>query len=108
SNVTSSTANGAYKAATLIPITVSFTETVNVVTTGGTPTLALNSGGTASYASGSGTSTLTFNYTVQTGENSSDLDYTSTVALALNGGTIKDQKANNATLTLPTPGAAGS
>ena len=56
----------------------------------GTPQLALNSGGTASYTSGSGTSTLTFTYTVAAGQNSPKLDYTSTSALTLNGGTIFD------------------
>ena len=36
------------------------------------------------------------------------LDYASTTALALSGGTIVDGNDNNAILTLPTPGAAGS
>src|SRR5262249_44954698 len=41
--------------------------------------------------------------------NSADLDYTSTSALTLNGGTIKDQAtSSDAVLTLPAPGAAGS
>ena len=60
-----------------------FSEAVTVT---GTPQLALNSGGTASYSSGSGTSTLTFTYTVAAGQNSPTLDYTSTTALTLNGG----------------------
>ena len=62
----------------------------------------------ATYASGSGTSTLTFDYTVQAGDNVATLDYTATSALTLNGGTIADPAANNATLTLASPGAAGS
>src|SRR5207245_4139917 len=99
-NVASPTANGSYKAGSLIVITVAFSEAVTVTPT---PNLALNSGGTANYVSGSGTGTLTFNYTVQAGENSPDLDYTSTTALS---GTIKDAQGNNATLTLPSPGAA--
>src|SRR5207245_2549328 len=37
-----------------------------------------------------------------------DLDYHDTTALAPNAGTIKDPATNNATLTLATPGAAGS
>ena len=74
----------------------------------GTPLLALNSGGNASYSSGSGTSTLTFTYTVANGQNSPHLDYTSTGALTLNGGTIKDVVNNAANLNLPSPGAAGS
>src|SRR5690606_28685067 len=52
--------------------------------------------------------TLTFNYTVQSGDVSADLDYTSTTSLALNSGTIRDAAGNNATLTLATPGAANS
>jgi hypothetical protein len=104
-NVTSTTANGTYGAGAVIAITATFSETVNVT---GTPQLSLNSGGTASYSSGSGTATLTFTYTVAAGQNSPDLDYTSTSALALNGGTIKDGALNSATLILPAPGAAGS
>ena len=60
------------------------------------------------YYSGSGTSTLTFNYKVLAGDTSNDLDYASTTALALNGGTIRDAAGNNAILTLPTPGSANS
>src|SRR5262249_55835533 len=56
-NVTSTTADGTYTVGASIAITVTFTEAVLVT---GTPQLALNSGGTASYSSGSGTSTLTF------------------------------------------------
>ena len=60
------------------------------------------------YASGSGSNTLTFNYTIADGQNSSDLDYASTSALALNSGTIKDVAGNGATLTLASPGASNS
>jgi hypothetical protein len=105
SNVTSPTANGTYGIGATITITITFSE---VVTVTGAPDLALNSGGTAKYNSGSGTNTLTFTYVVAVGQNSSDLDYTSTTALTLNGGTIKDLAGNAATLTLAAPGAAGS
>ncbi|WP_293299218.1 autotransporter-associated beta strand repeat-containing protein, partial [Pedobacter sp. UBA4863] len=108
SSVTSSTANGTYKAGDVISIQVNFSENVTVT---GTPQLTLETGTTdrvVNYASGSGTSTLTFTYIVQAGDTSSDLDYTSTSALALNSGTIKDGAGNNATLTLPSPGAANS
>jgi hypothetical protein len=107
-NVTSTDANGIYSAGSVITITIEFSETVTVT---GTPQLTLETGTTdriASYSSGSGTSTLVFTYTVQAGDTSSDLDYVSTSALALNGGTIKDAENNNASLTLPSPGAAGS
>ena len=72
----------------------------------GTPTLALNSAGTASYTSGSGTSTLTFAYTVASGNNSGDLNYTSTSALALSGGGITDANGASALLTLPATGSS--
>ena len=62
----------------------------------------------ANYYSGSGTSTLRFDYKVRAGDTSSDLDYASTTALALNGGTIRDVSGNNAVLTLPVPGGANS
>jgi hypothetical protein len=104
-NLTSTTANGTYTVGALIPITITFSKLVNVT---GSPQLALNSGGTASYSSGRGTTILTFNYTVATGQSSSKLDATSTTALSLNGGTITDAASQAATLTLPTPGAAGS
>jgi hypothetical protein len=104
-NVTSTAANGAYGLGSTLSITVTFSSTV-VVT--GTPQLALNSGGTASYAAGSGTATLTFVYTVAAGQNSPRLDYTSSGALTLNGGTIMDTSNNGVDLALPAPGAAGS
>src|SRR4051812_14126777 len=62
----------------------------------------------ANHCSGTGTNTLTFNYTVQAGDTSSDLDYVATTSLTLNGGTIKDAATNDATRALAAPGAAGS
>ncbi|RYE20461.1 MAG: T9SS type A sorting domain-containing protein, partial [Sphingobacteriales bacterium] len=108
SGVNSSTANGTYKIDDVISIQVNFSATVTVT---GTPQLTLETGTTdrtINYISGSGTSTLSFSYTVQAGDISSDLDYTSTTALTLNGGTISDGSGNNAVLTLSTPGAANS
>jgi hypothetical protein len=105
SSVSATTANGSYKAGQVIVVTVAFTSAVTVT---GTPTIALNSGGTASYVSGSGNATLTFNYTISGGETNADLDYNSTSSLALSGGTIKDASSNNALLTLPTVGGANS
>ena len=43
------------------------------VTVSGTPALLLNDGGTATYASGSGTQALTFLYTVPANQGTSDL-----------------------------------
>jgi len=103
--VTSSTPSGTYGVAATITITIGFSEAVIVT---GTPQLALNSGGTANFSGGSGTSTLTFTYVVAAGQNGSRLDYTSTTALTLNGGSIADIANNAANLTLASPGAAGS
>ncbi|SHH07585.1 hypothetical protein SAMN04488522_1131, partial [Pedobacter caeni] len=104
-SVNSSTANGSYKAGAVINVTLNFSEAITVT---GTPQLALNSGATANYASGTGTSSLAFTYSVQPTDASPDLDYTSTAALSLNGGTLKDAAGNDATLTLAAPGAANS
>jgi len=108
SGISSTTSNGSYKSGGVITIIVTFSESV-VVT--GTPQLTLETGATdtpVDYASGSGTNTLTFTYTVTSGNTSSDLDYASTTALALNGGSIKDATGNNAILTLVSPGGTGS
>ena len=107
-SVSSSTANGSYKVGTSISIQVNFSVAVNVT---GTPQLTIETGVTArvlNYASGSGSTALSFNYTVQAGDASADLDYVSANSLALNGGTIRDASSVNATLTLPNPSASGS
>ncbi len=104
-NVTSSTPGGTYGMPSLISIQVSFSGTVTVT---GAPQLALNSNGRANYTSGSGSATLNFTYAIGATDSSSHLDYASTGALTLNGGTIKDAAGNNANLTLPAPGTAGS
>ncbi|MDP5192161.1 hypothetical protein, partial [Rheinheimera baltica] len=106
--VSASTANGTYKFGDVISVEVNFDEAVLVT---GTPQLTLETGTTdrtINYASGSGSSTLAFSYTVQAGDSTADLDYVATNSLALNGGTIRDAAANNATLTMPSPGAANS
>ena len=107
-NVTSTTSDGTLKVGDVAAITVTFSEAVTVT---GTPQLTLSTGSSdavVNYASGSGGTTLTFNYTVASGHTSTDLDYASTSALALNGGTINDAAGNAATLTLASPGASGS
>lgn len=109
SNVTSSPTSGAYKLGQTVTIHVVFSEAVTVAS--GTPQLTLETGATdrtINYVSGSPGTTLVFTYTVQAGDTASDLDYTGTTALALNGATIRDVVAHNATLTLATPGASGS
>ncbi|MCV3737934.1 Ig-like domain-containing protein, partial [Rhizobium sp. TRM96647] len=108
SSVTASSPDDYYKVGDVITITVSFDQTVDVT---GTPQLLLETGFTdrvVNYVSGSGTDTLTFAYTVQTGDTSADLDYVSTTALTLNGGTVSNADGTHAILTLPSPGTAGS
>ncbi|MHA1103604.1 Ig-like domain-containing protein, partial [Kosakonia cowanii] len=110
-SITSGTANGVYGIGSTIFVNVNFNAAVTVDTTGGTPTLLLETGSVdrlATYVSGSGTDTLVFSYKVQSGDRNADLDYASTAALALNGSTIRDSGSNNAQLTLATPGTAGS
>ncbi|NBT20394.1 MAG: hypothetical protein EBT00_16730, partial [Proteobacteria bacterium] len=109
SGVTSTLANGSYKAGQAVPVTVTFSEPVTVT---GTPQLTLATGTPSTtavnYTSGSGTTVLTFTYMVAAGNTSADLDYAATTSLALNGGTIRDAAGNDATRTLASPGASGS
>ena len=76
-------------------LTLDLSEAVTVA--GGTPTLTLNDGGTATYVSGSGTNALTFSYTVAAGQNTPDLTAT---AVNLNSATITDGAGNAANLSL--------
>lgn len=106
--VTSTATNGTYSTGDTFDIDVTFERPVTVT---GTPQLQLETGatdGVATYLSGTGTSVLTFRYTVQAADSTADLDYASSTALELNGGTIKDSDALNAALVLPALGAASS
>jgi hypothetical protein len=87
--------NGDLNAGKAVTLTVNFSAPVTVNTAGGSPTLALNDSGTATYVGGSG-SALTFSYTVAAGQNTSDLIVSS---LNLSGATIKDAASNNADLS---------
>ena len=103
-----SDADGLFKEGSNIPIKVVFNEPV-VVT--GTPQLKLETGQTdrtALYAGGSGSNEILFNYVVQLGDTTDDLDYTDTGALLLAGGAIFDEAGNAANLTLPVPGSPDS
>jgi hypothetical protein len=80
----------------VVTLTVNFSEKVTVNTSGGIPALVLNDGGIATYTGGSGTSALTFSYTIAAGQNTSDL----TVSFfSLNGATVQDIAGNIANLT---------
>ncbi|WP_157663322.1 Ig-like domain-containing protein [Polaribacter sp. SA4-12] len=107
-SINSSTANGTYKTGDNIIITATFSENITVT---GTPTITLETGTTdrtVNYnGTGSGTNTLQFTYTVQADDISADLDYVATNSLTA-GTSIRDSGNKDATLTLPTPGAANS
>ena len=104
-SVTSSTANGSYKAGDNVTISVNFSEAVKV---SGIPTILLETGvpdDNATYLSGSGTDNFTFTYTVQPLATSSDLDYVNNASLS---GVISSMADIRTTLTLPNPGTPGS
>jgi hypothetical protein len=96
---------------TSIKLTVTFNRTVGVV---GTPYLVMNdiangkTTPTALYQSGSGTNVLLFSYTFAATDATSLLDYNDTGSLRTDATDTISNVAVPATLTLPTPGAAGS
>ena len=109
-----------------VGVTVTFSEAVNVDTSGGTPSIGIGLGGTAArsatYASGTGTMELVFGYTLVQGDGSHSLMAVTPASLALNGGTIRSaanqtnaQLAHNGTVvlgsstlaTVPEPSAPG-
>ncbi|WP_170303434.1 malectin domain-containing carbohydrate-binding protein [Reyranella soli] len=76
--------------------TVNFTVAMSeAVTVTGTPTLSLSSGGKATYAGGSGGSSLAFTHMVASGQSASDLSVTS---FNLEGGRVADAAGNAANL----------
>lgn len=94
--------DGTYKAGQNLDFTVSYSENVTVNTGGGTPYIAvtLDTGGTvqAAYNGGTGTSTLTFRYTIASGNLDTD-GVAVASSITLNGGTIKDGTGNDAATT---------
>jgi large repetitive protein len=87
----------------VVTLTVNASEAVTVA--GGTPTLTLSNGGTATYTGGSGTSALTFSYTVAAGQDTSDLAVT---AVNLNGAAVKDGAGNSANLSAAVTNPSGT
>ena len=95
SSVTTSS-SGSKKAGDTVSITVNFSE---AVTSTGTSSLALNSGGTATCpAVTTSSTTMVCTYNVASGQNVNRLDYVSKSALT---GTIADPSGNGAVKTLP-------
>jgi hypothetical protein len=98
-------ANATYLLAQNLNFIVNYSEAVTVT---GNPTMTLTVGSTsrtATYLSGSGTTALTFRYTVPT--NDVDTNGVATASpLALSGGTIRSANAVNASLTFTLPNTA--
>ena len=91
--------NNTYKISDKIQATVTFSENVTVT---GTPQLTLKIGTAdknAAYTSGSGTTALTFAYTIISGDADTDGIEIAANKLTLNSGTIKDPAGNAAILT---------
>jgi len=103
SSVTYGTNDGTLKAGDAVTLNVNFSEGVTFA--GGTPSLTLNTGATATYTSGNGTNSLAFTYTVAAGQNTADLAVT---AFNLNSSTVHDAASNNATLTGAVANPAGT
>ena len=109
-NVSSTSANAYYKTGNTVDITVTFSENV-LVTTPVQLSLLLETGTTdrnALYLSGSGSTALVFQYTVQAGDAAADLNYESLSALSIGTGSIKDAAGNAAILSLPALAGAAS
>jgi len=103
SAVTASSPSGTYGIGQTVDIQVTFSKEVTVT---GAPALQLNTtpSRTATYVSGSGTNVLTFRYAIQISDRTTRLDYASSSALILNGGSIVSAAGLPATLALPAPG----
>ena len=103
-----SVASGSYKESSHLDVSVTLSEAVNVT---GNPRIALDIGGDsnkyATYSGGTGSSTLTFRYTVASGDNDSNgIEMTS--SLELNSGTIADLAGNAmGVFSLTTPSNLG-
>ncbi|WP_299988360.1 Ig-like domain-containing protein [uncultured Pontibacter sp.] len=102
-------ANSTYSAGQQLDFTINFTEAVTVATNNGTPTLGLTIGAVsrqAVYLGGSGSSALSFRYTVQPGDQ--DMNGITLGTIVLNGGTLADAFGNAAILSLNSvPSTAG-
>ena len=104
-----------------ISVRVRYNEPVDVVTTGGTPTLAVTNGnegsGTGrgphslSYASGTGTNELVFSLAIAAANAATNADDVLSVGaqtIALNSGTIKDASGTASDAALVISGAVGT
>ena len=100
----SAPAAGSYKAGDALSFTLTTSSVATVETTGGTPRLELTLGTAtryATYASGTGTTSLVFTYTVQAGDADTDGIAIASTSIDLNGGTINNGSGVAIDGTLP-------
>ena len=98
-NLTVSPSTGEADSGRQVTLTLTMSEPVTVNLTGGSPTLSLNDGGTASYdsaASNPSAGTLVFAYTVGAGDEAPSLQISQ---VSLNGAAIDDANGNAADLS---------
>ncbi|WP_018415791.1 tandem-95 repeat protein [Teredinibacter turnerae] len=102
--------NNTYGLSDTLSFVVNLDDTVVVNTSGGTPRLAMTIGAAtryASYVSGSGSSSLVFSYSVESGPNDSD-GISLNGSLDLNSGAITDSAGNSISTTLASIGSLTS
>ncbi|MDD2161168.1 cadherin domain-containing protein [Pseudomonas sp. MIL19] len=93
--------NNSLNAGDVVSVTVAMDEATLVDTTNGTPRVALNIGGSTAYAdyvSGSGSTALVFQYTIQAGQTDANGISLDANALQANGGTLRDAAGNTVVL----------
>ena len=91
--------DGSWTESETVQVALSFSEAVEVDTSGGTPSIGIHLGGSsavarsAPYVSGSGTVELTFGYTLVQGDGAHSLMAVAPNSLALGGGTIRSAES---------------
>jgi hypothetical protein len=96
--------NNALNAGDVLTVTAHFSEAQTLNITSGSPTVALQIGGStvnATYVSGAGTADLLFTYTILAGQTDANGIALNADSLSLNGSTLKDPRTNTTTLSVP-------
>ena len=102
--------DGNYGLGSTIDFRVVFSEPISLSGfNSSSPFVQLNSSTSArAFVTGTSSDSITFRYTVQNGDSSTDLNYSSTTALNLGSFVLRDIASNSATLTLPATNNAAS
>ena len=102
--------DGQWTSGETVQVTIAFDEAVTVETTDGTPSVALRLGGSAersaTYASGSDTAELVFEYTLVAEDGTHTAMEVTANSLALNGGTIRSMANAGVNAALAHEGAS--